>query len=122
MTLDMLNRLKHLNEEEKKSLLKFEKRVKEALTANLAMLEVFGSKVRGDFTSESDIDILVVVKKFEPAVAEKMAEISSDISIEDGVLVSPVILSKEEYGKNRHSNTLFVQEVDRDGILIYGAA
>lgn len=122
MTEDVLYKLKYLTEREKEALLKFEKEVRETLSSNLILLEVFGSKARGDFTEESDMDILVVVKKFEPVVMEKMAAISSGISIKEGILISPLVLSESEYKKNRYADTLFVRELDRDGVLIYGAA
>ena len=81
--------LKFLNSDELKAVEIFEDRVKEALSENLMMLEVFGSKVRGDFGVESDIDVFVLVRTFVPDVMTAVADISSDISINMGVLISP---------------------------------
>ncbi|MBI5970425.1 MAG: nucleotidyltransferase domain-containing protein, partial [Deltaproteobacteria bacterium] len=97
-------------------------RIKEALSDNLMALEVFGSKVRGDFDAESDIDVFVLVRTFTPDVMTAVAAISSDISINCGVLISPVVLSNDEYEKNSRLNTFFFQELKSCGVLLYGKA
>ena len=121
MTDKVLNRLKHLTDKEKVAVQRFETAVRDILSHNLILLEVFGSKARGDYKSESDIDVFVLVKKFNPDVMEKIAAISSEISIEQGILISAVVLSESEYNNNRDANTLFVQEIDKDGIILYAA-
>lgn len=121
MTDKVLNRLKHLTDKEKAAVQRFETAVRDMLSHNLILLEVFGSKARGDYKSESDIDVFVLVKKFSPDVMEKIAAISSEISIEQGILISAVVLSESEYNNNRDANTLFVQEIDKDGIILYAA-
>ncbi len=121
MTDKVLNRLKHLTDKEKVAVQRFETAVRDMLSHNLILLEVFGSKARGDYKSESDIDVFVLVKKFSPDVMEKIAATSSEISIEQGILISTVVLSESEYNNNRDANTLFVQEIDKDGIILYAA-
>ena len=121
MTDKVLNRLKHLTDKEKAAVQRFETAARDILSHNLILLEVFGSKARGDYKSESDIDVFVLVKKFNPDVMEKIAAISSEISIEQGILISAVVLSESEYNNNRDANTLFVQEIDKDGIILYAA-
>lgn len=121
MTEKVLNRLKHLTDKEKSSVQRFETAIKEMLFHNLILLEVFGSKARGDYKPESDMDVFVLVKDFTPEIMEKIAAVTSDISIEQGVLISAVVLSEREYNNNRDANTLFVQELKRDGIVLYEA-
>lgn len=122
MSAFVLKTLKFLNPDEQKAVEVFEGRIKEALSDNLMALEVFGSKVRGDFDAESDIDVFVLVRTFTPDVMTAVAAISSDISINRGVLISPVVLSSDEYEKNSRSNTFFFQELKSCGVLLYGRA
>ncbi|MBI5562136.1 MAG: nucleotidyltransferase domain-containing protein [Deltaproteobacteria bacterium] len=103
----VLKTLKFLNPGEQEAVRLFEGMVKEALLDNLMMLEVFGSKVRGDFGAESDIDVFVLVRTFVPDIMTAVAAISSDISVNRGVLISPVVFSNNEYEKNIRSNTFF---------------
>lgn len=48
---------------EKDAIKKVTKKLKRFLGNELIAVIVFGSRVRGDFTQESDLDILVIVKK-----------------------------------------------------------
>ncbi|MBI5235138.1 MAG: nucleotidyltransferase domain-containing protein [Deltaproteobacteria bacterium] len=121
MPADALKTLKFLVPDEHKAVEIFESRIREALLDNLMTLEVFGSKVRGNFEPESDIDIFVLVRTFTPDIITAVAAISSDISIEMGVLISPVVLSNNEYEKNARSNTFFFQEIKNCGVLLYGS-
>jgi len=51
--------LKHMNEKERQALKRFGETVKRRLGEYVVTISVFGSKVRGDFTETSDIDILI---------------------------------------------------------------
>ena len=53
----------YLNTNEKKGLELFTSKVKKLLRGNLISIRLFGSKIRGDFTEESDIDLLLVLKE-----------------------------------------------------------
>lgn len=70
----MKGSLKHLTATEKKVIENFARLVRAALGDNLIDVEIFGSKVRGDFKKDSDIDILIVVKERTLDVMDKIAE------------------------------------------------
>ena len=93
-------------------------KVKELLGEKLLELRLFGSKVRGDFDEESDIDILVVIDSNDWKLKDKVCDIAADADVEYGCNISPVIYTREEHERNKYFRTLFIQEVERDGILI----
>jgi len=39
------------------------KKLREELGEDIVLIRLFGSKIRGDFTKDSDIDIFILVKK-----------------------------------------------------------
>jgi predicted nucleotidyltransferase len=92
--------LKHMDEKERQALKRFGETVKSRLGDYVVMMSVFGSKVRGDFTETSDIDILIVVKERSLLVMDQIAEITSDINIEYGLSIAPVVFSENEYTMN----------------------
>ena len=92
--------LKHMNEKERQALKRFGETVKRRLGDYVVMMSVFGSKVRGDFTEKSDIDILIVVKERSLLVMDHIAEITSDINIEYALSIAPVVFSENEYTMN----------------------
>lgn len=79
---------------------------------------LYGSYARGDFTDESDIDILVTVKEdvsFISAQRRKMAEISSDLSLKYDVTVSVTVKSEQHFIEYR-SILPFYKNVLTEGI------
>lgn len=77
---------------------------------------LFGSYAYGKPTSESDIDLLVVVnteKKFHQRIQQIRPSLPKDKAID------LIVLTPEEYNKARKENPL-VKEIDFKGKVIYG--
>ena len=72
---------------------------------------LYGSKARGDFHKESDIDILVISRdKFPLASKESdiLSEIGGDILLKYNVYISVVNLSLADYQKNKRLSMPFI--------------
>ena len=82
-------------------------------------MKIFGSKVRGDFQRESDIDILLIVRDRDARVREYISEIASDLNLEFDCLISPVIYTEAEYNQNRQFNNLFAENLEKEGITLW---
>lgn len=109
---------KHLFVSERIAVRAFIRKVRGVLGGSLCDLRMFGSKIKGMFDLDSDIDILLVIDSDDWRVKGTISGIAADINMEYDSNISPVIYSKTEYDKNRHSNTLFVQEVNRTGVAL----
>lgn len=96
----------------------FAEETKKILQDNLVAEYLFGSYARNEQTELSDIDILIIVKRFDSGIRGKLSDLSSDYSVEKNILISPVIKDIQIWEKNRKYNTLFYQEVTRDGIKL----
>jgi predicted nucleotidyltransferase len=89
-------------------------RYRDALLARfpdqLQRLILFGSQARGDATAGSDIDILVVVSWGEERLPggfyaapfsdprwQAIVDMASDISLEFGVYISPLVISEHRF-------------------------
>src|SRR3989338_1810239 len=110
--------LRYLTETEKKVVEKFAKLVRTALRENLIDMEIFGSKVRGDFTGDSDIDILIVVKERTLDVMDKIGDITAELALEYNLPLSPVIFSEYECQVNRNMSSPFVLSVEAEGVRL----
>ena len=108
----------YLRDSEKKAVALFASRAKTSLGANVLNIKIFGSKVRGDFQRESDIDILIVVRDRDARVREYISEIASDLNLEFDCLLSPVIYTETEYNRNRHFNSLFAENLEKESIAL----
>ena len=107
-----------LNKQEEKTVRRFVENIKESLGDNVILLELFGSKVRGDFLPDSDIDILLVVKKKTPEVRDTIFNILFDIDPYYEFKISPVIYSEFEYQKNRELESTFVETISKEGVML----
>ncbi len=108
----------YLNGPEKNVIERFVKLIRAALVDNVADIEFFGSKVRGDFTASSDIDILIIVKKRTLDVMDKVAEITSDLNLEYNLSLSPVVFSEEEYKRNADMGSPFSLSIAAEGVKL----
>ena len=107
-----------LSKEEKKVIRKFAKKIKESLGNNIVFMELFGSKVRGDFSADSDIDILLVVKKKTTKVRDRVFDILFDIDPYYKCKISPIIYSDFEYKKNDELESPFIEAIKREAVKL----
>ncbi len=69
----------------------------EKVAGNLRMI-VFGSYARGDFTSESDIDILILVPDGLAAEREdKLREVLKEFAQKHNAFLAPIILRQSDF-------------------------
>lgn len=93
----------------------FVKELKKTIGDDIIDIRLFGSKVRGDFEKDSDIDIFVLVKRKEET-RDKISDIAADYFYEYNVPLAPVVYSVFEYEKNRELGSFFFEQVEREGI------
>ena len=94
----------------------------ESLGEKLSRIVLYGSYARGDFTSESDIDVMILIDcKHEdlPKYRRMVSKIASEISLDDDVELSLVL--EDIYTYEKWLDTLvFYQNVKKDGVVLYG--
>jgi predicted nucleotidyltransferase len=109
---------KYLRENERKAVGIFVSKTKTNLGKNILDMKIFGSKIRGDFDEESDIDIILVVRNRNLRVREYISEIASDLNLEFDCMLSPLIYTKAEYNRNRRFKNLFAENLTKEGIQL----
>ncbi|MBF0451460.1 MAG: nucleotidyltransferase domain-containing protein [Candidatus Magnetomorum sp.] len=107
-----------MNNNLSKIISKFTREANYILKDNVIEKYLFGSYARNRFSSESDIDILIIINNYNIDFQYKLSELASDYSIEYGVCISPILKDFELWEKNKQYNTLFYQEVAKDGIRL----
>lgn len=109
---------RYLNKNEYIGLQMFLKQVKRFLKNNLITIKLFGSKIRGDFSPESDIDILLILHRKDWDTCHNISVITSNINLKYGCNISPVIYNEIEHQKNKYFNTLFIRNIEKEGITL----
>lgn len=104
-----------LTKKEDKVVKKFSSKLKSALGKDLILINLIGSKARGDFEIDSDIDILIVVKDYFHD-KEKILDILYNIDPYYETKISPIIYSEFEYKKNKEFQSPFILAVEKEGV------
>jgi len=94
------------------------KEISEFLGDNLVSITLFGSKARGNFDKDSDIDILIVVHNKNRKIREKLYDILFNIDPYYDYRISLKLLSTFEYQKNVEMNSPFIENLNRDGVRL----
>lgn len=104
-----------LSSQEKKAILFFLSKFQ--TKKEFERLILFGSKARGDFHKNSDIDLLAVVKKkgTEEKVYEEVARILSSL----GVYLSVKTLSLGEFKRLNALKTPFMENIQNEGVVLW---
>jgi len=80
---------------------------------------LYGSQARGDAKTESDIDVLVVVRRDTPILRQGLADLAWQVQFEHGVVISDIIRSAEQFDQMRANRFPFYQNVEREGVLLW---
>jgi len=107
-----------LNKEETGVLEEFKRRVQEQFPGEFVNMLVFGSKARGDATQESDIDVIVITHSDDKKLAKNIRYAGYDLEIEHGIILSIQVYSERYINYLRNIPTQFIQNVDREAVVI----
>jgi predicted nucleotidyltransferase len=91
---------------------------KKILQDNLVNEYLFGSYAKNMQNDLSDIDILIIVKQLNSQIRKEISSLSSSYSLDENVIISPILKDENIWKKNEKYNTLFYREIIKYGILI----
>ena len=81
-------------------------------------LDAYGSRVRGDADPGSDLDLLVELRDVTPTAKRQIRDRAWELSLEEGYVISVLVVSQESFEHGPLSLTAFAQNVRREGIEI----
>jgi len=108
----------YLNKNEEHAVKKFVTVIKEKLKDKVIEIKLFGSKVRGNYYEDSDIDILIILKGRKKRVIDTLYQELLEVELEYDSKISLTIFSEVEYNHNKHAQTPFVQMLTNEGVML----
>ncbi|MBI3068451.1 MAG: nucleotidyltransferase domain-containing protein [Betaproteobacteria bacterium] len=81
-------------------------------------LLVYGSKARGDAHSDSDIDVLLVVKDEASGLKREMRRIGYLLAVTSDAVPSIMAYTHGEWAKREQSGSPFRKNVERDAVSV----
>ena len=96
----------------------FGKELRKRFGGRVESVIFFGSYARGEGREESDIDVLVIGDlKLDEAI-----DVAYPIFLKYGIYISPVVMKREHFEMLKSEKTGFVENVLREGVVLYGRA
>lgn len=99
---------------EENALRAFRERARAIGGDNLVRLALFGSRARGEGHEDSDLDVLVLLKRADRAQRRALLDAAADIDDETGLRLSPVVLDEASYARSWPLH----DAVEREGITL----
>jgi predicted nucleotidyltransferase len=107
-----------LKKREQTALHRFKEMLVKQFGSEIKGIRLFGSKARGDATSESDIDVLVITQHDDWHLKEKIGKLATAILLEEDVYLSVKVLGEPSYRRLRKYHSPFLINVEREGITL----
>lgn len=108
-----------LNEKEKIAVKEFKVKLLERLKNKIVLIKLFGSKARGDFRKDSDIDILIVLKGEDRIARNEVYDLATEILLERDIYISVKVFFESEFRYLNSIPTIFMQFVNKEGIDLW---
>jgi|SRR5512134_1474773 predicted nucleotidyltransferase len=83
-----------------------------------ARIWAFGSRVRGDSTWESDLDVCVVLDELPYGDRHTIWDIAWEVGFEHDVLISAVAYSRDEFEQGPCSESPLVLNILQEGVPV----
>ena len=110
--------LQHLTPKEAESVEELAKALKSALGESLISITFFGSKVRGNFHTESDIDLLIILKERTTTLEGTISHVWLENELQYDSRISYVIYSEYEFAMNKKLGSPFVESIELEGLSL----
>jgi len=88
------------------------------LDTDMVRVYAYGSRVRGDYSPGSDLDLLVELRQVTPTARRQILDRAWELSLEEGYVISVAVVSQEAFETGPLSVSLYAENIRREGIEI----
>jgi len=91
---------------------------------NISMLILYGSEARGESRPDSDVDLIVVLRRYNPTMKKAVQDAVYDVMWQRDFdrMISVYVLASDRFEAQRQEGFSFVRNVERDGVVLWQAA
>ena len=98
--------------------------IKKIYGTHLRQIILYGSYARGDYGSDSDIDIMILldISDLELKIyGQALSYMTYDFNLDHDLDIKPIV-KNETHFKKWSANYPFYANVEKEGVVLYGAA
>ena len=107
-----------LTPNERTALQAFVAALRERYDGQVLSVRLFGSKARGDFDADSDLDVMVLVHDDNWRLAQAISFLAADVSLAHDVLLSPKVVSLTRWDFLNGEGFAIARNVQSEGIFL----
>lgn len=107
-----------LEKQEEKALKSFKDILAQQFGSEVVSIRLFGSKARGDFHAESDIDVLVVTRQDDWHLKERIGKVATAVLLDTGVYLSVKVMGQSSQQRLLYVGSTFIRNVMSEGIAL----
>mgnify|MGYP001222825363 CR=1 FL=1 len=93
----------------------------ERFDGQVMSVRLFGSKARGDYDADSDLDVMVLVTQDDWRLARSISFLAADISLANDVLLAPKVVSLKRWDFLNREGFAIARNVQREGLSLDAA-
>ncbi|HAM50510.1 MAG TPA: hypothetical protein DCP92_07355 [Nitrospiraceae bacterium] len=108
-----------MNERDKELILALRKKLPQALADHLKELIIFGSRVRGDSTDDSDLDVLALVDEKTPEIEQGFEDVVYQVMWDHDFrpIISLKVLELSKYRDAVKKGFSFYKHIEKEGVV-----
>ena len=98
--------------------------IKKIYGTHLCKVILFGSYARGDFRPDSDVDIMILLDMSDmdlKAYSQQLSYMTYDFNLDNDLDIKPIVKSEEHFRKWVVNYPLYAN-INKEGVVLYGAA
>lgn len=92
--------------------------LKLSLGDSLIKMVLFGSRARGDYDEDSDIDIAIIVRSISKELKNKIFNQVAEIELKYLRSISSIIFSETEFNRLKERERRVALDIESEGILL----
>lgn len=113
-----LEKISLLTIEERSAVLEFTERLRKRFGPLIKEVILFGSKVRGESDSASDIDILIVLTNLSWEIKKSISELAAEKNLKHNVIISTIRYDENTWENPAVKASPFGKTVREEGIWL----
>jgi predicted nucleotidyltransferase len=108
-----------LNRNQKEAIARYLEILSQIYREQISKVILFGSVARGNFSPESDIDLLIVTANGGQNLKDEISMACFDIMLETEVILSPLVMDEETYEWHKKYRDPLYNQIQKDGIDLW---
>jgi len=113
------NAFKYLTLRERKALAEYLTRLRQEFGEQVQRVILYGSKVRGDFDKESDIDLFVVLQDTNLKLENSLTHLGVEVDLKYDVLLGDFVVSQKRFARMAEIQEPLYQSLMSEGVELW---